>query len=230
MLVDICYSGTTTYNTGVPMKIEEIPEGERLLAIKEFAEGSPGLEKCLITLNKLGIATKASCKGNHLQIVDNIPYVHAGAYIAFQEDSNWRVYLSLQIIEDKDVILSDDSIYYVGKDHEKFFEILNMDFLTGKKDNLRSFYMKKRGLTEELKEILFQKAYVICLIENGFTKKQIDKLLKYYILVTRLLNNLFKDINNKKISQKYSNVLKKYERILELYIKENLKFETKRKK
>ena len=174
------------YNTGKVVKFENIPIEDRIKAIKDFAEGSEGLESCLLTLSKMGLFTSACCKGNHLGFYNDEVIVSGPAYIAFEKGQDWKDYLFLDILKDDDVVVDKNVIYYFGEDHELFFQKLNSDFLTGKKDNKQLVSDKMAAGTAELFDKLDLKSYIYTLMENGFSQEQIEVLSRYLIELIKL--------------------------------------------
>lgn len=53
------------YNHVVPVDLDNIPKDEIKLALKEFSEGSFGLETCLSIMWKNNLKTKACCAGEY---------------------------------------------------------------------------------------------------------------------------------------------------------------------
>lgn len=87
--MDVVYHNESTGTSEKVVDITKIPKENVSLAIKQFAEGSPTLEKCLQTIYDLEIVTRACCKGNHIEVnEDNYGTrvnINSNAYIAFEK-------------------------------------------------------------------------------------------------------------------------------------------------
>lgn len=212
------------YNTGQVIKFENIPIEERIKAIKDFAEGSEGLESCLLTLSKMGLFTSACCKGNHLSFYNDKVFVSESAYIGFDERQDWKDYLSFDILKDDDVVVDKNAIYYFGEDHELFFQKLNSDFLTGKKDNKQLVSDKMDAGTAELFDKLYLKAYINTLMENGFSQEQIDVLSRYLIELIKLDYRIRSEqnyIEKERLCKIHGKMVNESQKILTNYFNEN---------
>lgn len=176
------------YNNGKPIVINNIPEEEKLRAIREFSEGSEALEHCLIVLNNLGIRTKACCRGQHLSYAkyydsvssnaeEEYPNVSWQSYVAFENDQDWQSYLSEDLINDENVIIDVNDISFLGRDNEEFFKRLQVAFLTGKKNNQELLARKNNEITNDM----IVKSYIYSLIRIGFTREQMIPLVAIFI-------------------------------------------------
>ena len=201
------------YNNGKITSIANIPEEEKLMALKEFAEGSEALEECLIILNKMGILTKSCCKGQHLSyakkydgITENAaeeyPRVRWESYILFEPNQDWEGYLSKDLIYDSDVIIADDYICYYGRDNEQFFRRLRNDLLTGKKNNQQLLDNKDNEITDDM----YLRSYIFSLLRIGFTKEQIDVLGDIFAKYLKVNN----EAESKELLSKLDETLKTY--------------------
>lgn len=166
------------YNTGKVVMIDTIPESEKLMAIKEFSEGSIALENCLIILNKLGIATRSCCKGQHVSVAnnfrDNSKFLDIcwNSFIVFELNQDWKSYLSRELLSDPEVIIGDDYVEFYGRDNEGFFRKLGRDFSTGKKNNFDLLASKPSEPTD----IMRLQSFVYSLHRIGFNNDQIKEL------------------------------------------------------
>lgn len=184
---------------------------------EHFSEGSEALKKCLSVIWQQGIETTASCKGNHLSInVRNKPEVNCEAYISFS-NNNWQGYLSPEIIQNEDVIISDNAIYYYGKNNEVFFMMLARDLLTGKKDNSDFLNNKNNIVTEEME----YKSFVNAIEKIGFDEEQIRCLSDDYMEIHRIMKEFYSSDNNDVIRQKWDEAQNKYDDDLIFYINRN---------
>ena len=166
------------YNNCKVVDISKIPNNEIMLAFKEFAEGSKALEECLYVLYGLGIKTVSCCKGQHMNNDGGNPYVLYDSYITFQENQNWKDYLSEELISDRNVIIGEKVINYFGKDNEDFFQKLCKAFSTGKKNN-QDLLMRKHDEVTYVKQL---RSYIYSLIRLGFNGDQIQNLAEVFAL------------------------------------------------
>lgn len=157
--------------------IRKVPKEKIGALMKELAEGSKALEKCLLDIYNVGVFTDACCKGNHITMHGEDPDICDIAYISFSIDSDWKDYLSDDIIDDKFVVIENKSIYYYGQNHDCFFRKLGRDFKTGKKKNQPHLSEKMSSYNEELRHDMHKEAHIFCLKKNGFTDDQIEELM-----------------------------------------------------
>ena len=187
---------------------------------RNFSEGLQVLEKCLQIIWNQNIVTTSCCKGNHLSInVDNSPEVNCEAYIAFGENQEWKSFLSQKTIENSDVIIGERAIYYYGADAERFFELLSLDFITGKKDNKSFLENKNNEVTPEME----YKSFIISLKQIGFDEEQISYLSNDYLEIERIKKEFYSRENTDKIAitQKWHDAKKRYDYDLAFYIERN---------
>ncbi len=156
--MDIVYHNTNTGTSEEIVDIKKISLERIHQVMKQFAEGSSSLEKCLLAIYNSKIITKACCKGNHIEVNEDIygdkANINSEAYIVFEKDNDWQTYLSPQLIQDKFVIIGDNYIRHYGEDHDAFFEMLSNDFSTGKKDNQTFLNDKKKSYSSEQEDEL----------------------------------------------------------------------------
>jgi len=185
-----------------------------------FSEGSQALENCLQIIWNQNIVTTSCCRGNHLSInVDNKPEVNCEAYIAFGNNQEWQSYLSAEIIENSDVVIQDNAIYYYGANAESFFKLLSRDFIIGKKNNKFFLDSKNNDVTPE-KEY---KSFIISLHQIGFDEEQISYLSADYLEVEKLMNEFYSSefIDKETIRKKWHEAKQYYESDLIFYIGRN---------
>lgn len=121
------------YNYGKPINLNDIQIEDTTLAIREFANGSRGLEICLRVMWQYGLKTYSSNPGN-----SNMFDV---AYITMEKDEDLFSYLSERTINDDairlDIVDDRQLIEFSGNDGEKNSEMINLaqDIVTGRKYN-----------------------------------------------------------------------------------------------
>ena len=131
------------YNISIPLDLDDLTDEDKELAVVEFAEGLPGLERCLRTMWKAGLKTSACCAGNHE------PY--ESAYIMMDRKVDIFSYLSEESLNEEMLKLEVSGKYQVIRvagDEDKKNEVLvriASDVLSGKKDN-------KEQVKEKLKK------------------------------------------------------------------------------
>lgn len=158
----------TKYNHVAPIDLNTIPNPEKEQALKEFAEGSLGLEKCLRVMWDNNLKTHACCAGEH----DD----YTIAYIAMSEGIDIFSFLSEELLSNDMIALKFEKIenrqtlYFGGTKElkDKLMEKVANDILTGRKQNNaivqnkigkelnsewskegRIYHMKKIGMSEE---------------------------------------------------------------------------------
>lgn len=182
----------STYNNGFPSSINNLSEDEKKLAIKDFAEGSVELEECLLTMNMYGLNTRACCKGYHE--IDDILlffldyYNHNvdllalakcmnAPYIVCEKDADIFNYLSLELINNPNVLLAENEfgkeIRFYGENCYQLIKILTRDIKSGKK-NYQDEIRKK--VNELQPPEFYYNSYVYGLIRNGFTYDEVNIL------------------------------------------------------
>lgn len=222
--MDVVYHNESTGTSEKVVDITKIPKENVSLAIKQVAEGSPTLEKCLQTIYDLGIVTRACCKGNHIEVnEDNYGTrvnINSNAYIAFEKNSNWQAYLSPQLINDEYVAIEDDCIIHYGEDHDMFFEMLTRDFMTGVKDNKSFLEEKKSSDSREAIDKLAKQSYLFSLKKNGFSDEQISMLLLLKSKIEKVyFDNTLSDTDAIRISNE---LIHEYNETLLQYFNENM--------
>lgn len=206
--------------------ISTLPKNKRNYKLAQFSEGSKALEKCLIILWDRGIKTTACCKGNHLSInCDNIPEIECEAYISFDSNSEWQNYLSNEIIENEDVVITDSTIYYYGENHDAFFTALSKTFIIGKKDNKEVLNRKvSKGLTNIEEQKLEYKAFQESIHEIGFDEEQIMNLNNGYLEMCKYMNEFYSaenEIERKEIQRKWESARESFNADVIFYISRN---------
>ncbi len=126
-------SKATKYSNRGPIDLDSIAMEEVSQALKEFAGGSPGLEKCLRILWQRGIKTHSCCPGNN-RLFDI-------AYIVMAEGEDVFCYLSdrllnsdgfrIDIVDDKEVL----KISGNEQEKESAFAYLAQDLSSERKNN-----------------------------------------------------------------------------------------------
>ena len=229
--MDIIYHNERTGTSEKVVDITKISKEDVPLAIKEFAEGSSSLEKCLQTIYNTGIVTRACCKGNHIEVNENsqgsIVNINSDAYIVFEKNSDWKSYLSPQLIKDEFVVIEDDCIRHYGENHDEFFEMLTQNFMTEKKDNISLIDEKKSSYSRDMIDELEQKSYLFSLSKNGFSKEQISNLL----LLKLKIKNVWHDdtLSDLDVIRINNELGKEYNIKLQQYFNENLQQTTRTK-
>lgn len=174
---------------GIVQDISTLDSNELSLKLREFSEGSEDLYNLLLYLNQNGFKTKACCKGSHLSIkTDNSVGISSNAYIAFQ-DKEWLNYLSNEILDDKNIIISTEGIYYYGENPNKFFNRLLNSFESKKMSDKNkldikllekaSLELQKKGFKNALTNIGFNKKQIKDIYDSYWTFKDINKRIKY---------------------------------------------------
>ena len=186
------------YNYGLPLAINAFNGQEKLAAFKEFAEGCPELEECLIELNNNGLYTKACCRGYHE--IDNVrsfvfKYLEGqldilsyarcitAPHIAFEKEiRDVFDYLSEDIINNPNVILTQDEngsvITFHGEDCHRLIAQLTNDIKTGKKNNQDAL---KRKINVRLTVEQLYNSHLCGLVKSGFSEDEIN-LFRVYLL------------------------------------------------
>lgn len=211
------------------MNITQFSKEDMAMWINDFSEGSQELERCLTTIINMGLHTVGCCKGSHFTVridKNKIEFITFNplSYIGFKKGEDWGSYLPLDLINDKDVLLSDTSIYYAGENSEEFFKRLDNAFLTGKKNNKVEFNKKIEFCTDKVYNELERKAYESGLRKNELNENQVKELMGLYdkrfqtfkkcgetkgIQQKLYINKLFQ------LDRKFSNLIIKYYKIKE---------------
>lgn len=189
--------------------------------LEQFSEGSEALRKCLRIIWSRGIETTASCKGNHLSIdVYNNPNINCEAYIAFQQYQDWQKFLSSEIINNDDVIICSDAIYYYGSNNDLFFKTLSKDFLTGVKNNCSLISAKDKSFSDELD----YKSFIIALHKIGFDEGQIEQLAYDYMEIEKCRkqsSQIKSDEERKRLNKTWDRAWENYNCDLSFYVNRN---------
>ena len=180
------------YNYGSPVNIDNMPDEEKYAAMKEFAEGSPILEECLITANKLGFETTNCCRGYHeientnkflsdYLFNKNLDYIALArcfcpAYISFKKNSKVLNNLSSELINNPNICISTDydpAIYFYGSDCSQLMEMFLKDIKSGAKQNEDALVAK---VEQPLSADCYYESYEYGLKKSGFTKENMECL------------------------------------------------------
>lgn len=189
-----------------------------------FSEGSESLAECLKVLWSLGLQTISCCKGDHLSInYYNKPEINSEAYIAFAPEMDWHSYLSKEILENKDVIITESAIYYYGPNKEAFFKTLTRSFMLGKKSN-QSILLSK--LQEQASSEMEFNAFLYSLKRIGFSEEQIQELTKSYLEISKLSDAFYASKNADKeeaelLLTNWREARERFESDLQFYINRN---------
>lgn len=228
--MDVVYHNESTGTSEKVVDITKIPKENVSFVIKQFAEGSPSLEKCLQSAYNVGVVTRACCKGNHIEVNENSNssrvIINSEAYISFEKGSDWQSYLSPQIIEDKFAVIEEDCIRYYGENHDEFFEKLSGDFITGKKENKTLLDMKKNLYSKEMIDKLEKHSYLYSLMKNGFSDEQISTLLQLQFKIEQVYSD--STINDSDAIRISNELIHEYNITLQQFFNENLQQETKK--
>lgn len=121
------------YNHVVPIDLDNIPKDEIKLALKEFSEGSFGLETCLSIMWKNNLKTKACCAGEYGDYDE--------AYILMDEKVDLFRYLSEDLLNNDMVaiekIYDKQRISFCGTidEKEQLLKELANCIMSGKKNH-----------------------------------------------------------------------------------------------
>lgn len=134
---------TSKYNYGEPIPLDLIPIEDTELALKEFANGSIGLEKCLRIMWMHGLRTYASYPGgkNTFDI----------GYIVMEEGEDVFSYLSEEFLNDDririDIVDERQEIKFSGSLGEKEGALLFLarEIDSGRKKDNSELLLKKIG-------------------------------------------------------------------------------------
>lgn len=229
--MDIVYHNETTSTSESVVDITEVPKEAIPSVIKEFAEGSPSLEKCLQSIYDAGVATRACCKGNHIEVIgddlDPIVEINSESYIAFEEDDDWTAYLSPQIIEDEFVVIEGNCIRYYGEYRDEFLEKLSEDFRTGKKENKDLIEKKKNTYSREKEDELSRQSFIFTLKKNGFSDEQSSTLLSLKLEIDKPLYD--ETLSDMEAIRQNNEIIHEYHAEVKKFFKENLQKSTKKR-
>lgn len=178
----------TKYNRIVPIKLEKIPTSELFQALKEFSEGSIGMEVCLKEMWINNLVTHACCIGH-----DDFDL----AYIAMRENIDLFKYISEELLENDNIAIEfsygRQVIRFLGTKEEKetLFYKLAADIKAGIKNNEhiienkigktldnKILAMYKNKSTENLIDERWKEINYI--LDNG-TQAQIDEIWDEYV-------------------------------------------------
>ena len=189
----------TKYNHVVPIDLDTIPYYEKEQALKEFAEGSLGLEICLRIMWANNLKTHACCAGGHDEF--DIGYISMGngidVFCFLSEDLLSSDMIALEFDKDQ----NRQTIRFGGKKEfkDKLLQKVSEDILSGKKQNDdliqdkigkglnsdwlkegRIYYMRKLGMSEE--EIQFEERGLELnkILETG-TQEEVDAIMSEFL-------------------------------------------------
>ena len=178
------------YNYGMPTDIKQLSEAEQYAAIKEYAEGSPELEDCLLVANKNGLHTRTCCRGYHK--IENIQEFITNylkhmpddlalgrcincPYIGFEKSANIFEYLSADFINNPNIILNsneyDDCIRFSGENAYELIRELTKEIKSGKKNNHELIQNK---LAQKKSIEFFYNSFMQGLIRSGMSNDEIS--------------------------------------------------------
>ena len=132
------------YNYGEPIPLDSIPISDTEEALRDFANGSRGLEICLRVLWMLGLKTYASYPGNR--------NTFDIAYIVMEEEEDVFSYLSDEFLNHDniriDIVDNRQIIKFSGNDGEKNSEmiLLAQNIMKRKRYNNSLLVQEKIGL------------------------------------------------------------------------------------
>ncbi len=205
------------YNNKV-VDLNTIPLEDLDIALKDFSEGSPGLEECLKTLWKTGLKTKACCKGDHVFNDVDSGSLLGEAYIAFESGIDFFSYLSSEIISNENVALSYEkfqTITIYGQDKEKILSQIARDVLTGKKKNQE---LIKAKLNKDVSNKTKIDSFIYRLYINGFNEEEINELIP---IVNAIINFKYDENNLQKSIDENNHLIESYKNILMNFINEH---------
>ena len=178
------------YNYGFPVSISDLLDDEKRAALKEFAEGLPILEDCLVAVNEMGFETNSCCRGFH-EIEDKNKFIinylfnknlnmlalarcFCPPYISFKNDAT-KLYskLSPELINNPNIQLNSDCIYFYGPDSYKLMNDFLRDIKGEQKDNLTDLSMK---IGQQLSPDAYYNSYVYGLTRSGFDEEDMKCL------------------------------------------------------
>ena len=198
------------YNNGRAIDYRMIKESDYDDALTQFSEGSEALRMCLQVLWGKKLFTRSCCRGNHFEVNSDAKLnVNSNAYIGFQEGIDIFSYLSLDILSDPYLFLSERNgrqiIYYYGTNKNIFFYSLAYDVLKGKKNN-RAKLAKKVQIEPSRAFIL--RAYIDNLREHnvsdellsvieGLKRREFEILDNIRVCKQKeMVDNIMEELNN----------------------------------
>ena len=196
----------TKYNHVAPIDLDTIPDYEKEQALKEFAEGSKGLENCLRAMWANNLKTHACCAGeqNDYDI----------AYIAMADGIDIFSFLSEELLSSDMIALEfnrdqNRQILRFGGTKEfkdKLMQKVADDILKGKKENDhlmqnkigkglnsewlkegRIYNMRKLGMSEEEIKYSERGLELNKIIETG-TQEEVDAIMPEFLERVKLAN------------------------------------------
>ena len=135
-------TGKNNYNYGEDINLDNIPIDDTECALKDFSEGSCGLEKCLRIMWMNGLKTH-SCSSGKNNVFDI-------GYIVMEENEDIFSYLSEEFLNDDririDLMNNLQRIRFAGNNSEKEGAMLFLarDIQSGKKKN-KDIVLEKIG-------------------------------------------------------------------------------------
>lgn len=156
---------TPNYNQGPMIKLQDIPSENMSQALKDFSEGSEGLEICLRTMWNNNLETIACCAGNENSF--------ERAYILMDKGVDIFSFLSEELLTNDMVSItskdSRQSISFGGRVQEKeeYFKTLAEDIISGKKDNE---HLLQDKVGKPLSEDWTKKGMVYTMLNNAIPK------------------------------------------------------------
>ena len=204
----------TKYNHVAPIDLDTIPDHEKEQALKEFAEGSVGLENCLRVMWANNLKTHACCAGEQ----DDYDV----AYIAMADGIDVFSFLSEELLSSDMIALEFEedqnrqTLRFGGTKEfkDKLMQKVADDILRGKKQNDhlvqnkigkglnsewlkegRFYYMRKLGMSEE--EIRYRERDLELnrILLTG-TQEEVDAIMPEFLERLTLINQRLVEKNN----------------------------------
>lgn len=201
------------FNHVAPIDLDTIPLDEREMALKEFAEGSLGLEKCLRIMWENGLKTYASCAGDNDEY--DIGYISMAegvdVFSFLSNDLLSNDMIKLELIDNRQVI----SFGGPQKTKDELMQKVAEEISQGKKENSeliknkldkplnanwekerRIHFMRKAGLSDD--EIEFQERGLLLnsMLDNG-TPEEIEAIMPEYTEWVGILNQKLVEGHNR---------------------------------
>ena len=198
--------------------LNTIPLEDLNTALKDFSEGSPGLEECLKVLWKMGLKTRSCCKGDHVFNDIDSGSLLGEAYITFEPGMDLFSYLSSEIISNENVALTYENFQTItiyGQDKEKILSQIAQDVLSGKKNNHE---LIKAKLNKDVSNKTKMDSFIYRLFINGFKEEEIKVLIP---IVNALLNFKYDENNLQKSIDENNQLIEDYKDILMNIINEH---------
>ena len=168
---------STKYNNHLPIDLDTIPLNDRKQALKEFAEGSLGLENCLKEMWQCGLKTHACCAN---ELSDDRPSyiqmdVNVDLFSYLSKDTILNDFIKLEVNYDRQII----RFFGPRSIRERLMNIVASDIAYGIKANYSLLQEKVNAkVTCSIDEL--NKTFMYLLEKTGYKTILIDYSLKKY--------------------------------------------------